>query len=194
MNGRVLIAVGFSLLFFGRGSLNAADPSQEALEGEIDRTKTQAGMNLSSGYDSLYMYKGGNVIPGDGIAWVRLDPVFQFGRNDILDIPFWYATALGNPLPNVVQNYREFDVPVIFTHKTGDLAFTAAHDLYFYFNYPGFRQVKGSSTNYTSDPHGPERPAPFHGFLPSIISTNSEMPMGRLMGASIRDRVFSAPP
>ena len=139
MNGRVLIAVVLGLLFLGLESLNAADPSQEALEGQIDRTKTQAGMNLSSGYDSLYMYKGDNVIPGDGIAWVRLDPVFQFGRNDILDIPFWYATALGNPLPNVAQNYREFDVPVIFTHKTGDLAFTAAHDLYFYFNYPGFR-------------------------------------------------------
>ena len=101
--------------------------------------KAPTGVNFTTGYDSLYMFKGGNVIPGDGIAWVRLDPVSQFGQNDILDVPFWYATALGNPLPNVAQNYREFDVPVTYTHRAGDFAFTAAYDLYFYFNYPGFR-------------------------------------------------------
>jgi len=139
MWGRVLILTALGPLFLGLVGLNAADPSEEALQDGIDRAKTQAAMNLSSGYDSLYMYKGANVIPGDGIAWVRLDPVFQFGKSDILDVPFWYATALGNPLPHVAQNYREFDVPVVFTHKQGDFAFTAAYDLYFYFNYPGYR-------------------------------------------------------
>jgi hypothetical protein len=139
MIGRLLTVALLILLFVCLQSLNAADPSEESLQEGIDRTKTHDGMNLTTGYDSLYMYKGGNVIPGDGISWVRLDPIFYFGQNDIIDVPFWYATAMGNPLPNVAQNYREFDVPVVLTHKAGNFAFTAAYDLYFYFNYPGFR-------------------------------------------------------
>ena len=95
-------------------------------------------MSLSSGYDSLYMFRGENVIPGCGIAWVRMDPVLYLGKNDVFDVPFWYATALGNPLPNVAQNYREFDVPLTYTHKAGDFAFTGSYNLFFYFNYPGY--------------------------------------------------------
>lgn len=131
--------MAFLFITSGFYPLTAADPQEELLQEKIDNSQHLAPVKLSTGYDSLYMYKGANVIPGDGITWVRLDPVCQFGRNDILDVPFWYATALGNPLPNVAQNYREFDVPVTFTHRAYDFAFTAAYDLYFYFNYPGFR-------------------------------------------------------
>ena len=138
MIGRKFTVALMVLLLVCLGPLKAADYAEESLQGGIEKKKTPAGMNLTTGYDSLYMFKGGNVIPGDGIAWVRLDPVFLFGKSDILDVPFWYGTALGNPLPNVAQNYREFDVPVTYTHKIGDFAFIAAYDLYFYFNYPGY--------------------------------------------------------
>lgn len=138
MNGRVLTLVLLGLLFLILGSLKAADPGELSLQEEVDAGKPLTGVNVSSGYDSRYVFRGENVIPGSGIAWVRMDPVLYLGKNDILDVPFWYVTALGNPLPDVAQNYREFDVPLTYTHKAGDFAFTASYNLYFYFNYPGY--------------------------------------------------------
>lgn len=138
MKRNVLLLSLVALFLADYTALNAADPSELSLQEEVDTEKPLTEMNLSSGYDSLYMFRGENVIPGSGIAWVRMDPVLYLGKNDVFDIPFWYATALGNPLPDVAQNYREFDVPLTYTHKVGDLALSASYNLYFYFNYPGY--------------------------------------------------------
>lgn len=136
-----LKAVAFALaglLFADYSVLKAADPEELSLQEEVDAANPLTGMNVSSGYDSLYMFRGENVIPGSGIAWARIDPVLYLGKNDVFDIPFWYATALGNPQPDVAQSYREFDAPFTYTHKAGDFVFTASYNLYFYFNYPGY--------------------------------------------------------
>ena len=138
MKERVLIPAMAAFLFLGLPLLKAADPGELSLQEEVDAGKPLTGMNVSSGYDSLYVFRGENVIPGCGIAWARIDPVLYFGKNDVFDVPFWYATALGNPRPDVAQNYREFDAPFTFTHKAGDFAFTASYNLYLYFNYPGY--------------------------------------------------------
>jgi len=85
------------ILFFilaGFCPLHAADPGELFLQEEVDAEKPFTGMNVSSGYDSLYVFRGENVIPGSGIAWVRMDPVLYLGKNDIFDVPFWYVTAL----------------------------------------------------------------------------------------------------
>jgi len=119
--------------------MRAADPEEQLIQDTTSPPPRGISMNASSGYDSLYMYKGVNVIPGDGIVWVSLDPLMKLGGNDFIDLPLWYAVALGDPLPKTAQNYREFDVPVIYTHKLGDFSLSAAYDLYLYFNYPGFR-------------------------------------------------------
>jgi len=119
--------------------MRAADPEEQLIQDTTSPSPRGISMNASSGYDSIYMYKGVNVIPGDGIVWVSLDPLMNLGVNDFIDLPLWYAVALGDPSPKSAQNYREFDVPVIYTHKLGDFSLSAAYDLYLYFNYPGFR-------------------------------------------------------
>ncbi len=138
MKPSALVLLFAALLFIDLSVLKAADPGELSLQEEVDSGKPVTGMNVSTGYDSLYVFRGENVIPGCGIAWVRMDPVLSLGKNDMFDIPFWYATALGNPRPDVAQNYREFDVPLTYTHKVGDFAFTGSYNLYFYFNYPGY--------------------------------------------------------
>ncbi len=138
MKLKVVVLAFACLLFTDLSVLKAADPGELSLQEEVDSEKPATGVNVSTGYDSLYVFRGENVIPGCGIAWVRMDPVLSLGKNDMFDIPFWYATALGNPRPDVAQNYREFDVPLTYTHKAGDFAFTGSYNLYFYFNYPGY--------------------------------------------------------
>jgi len=138
MKLKVFVLFFAGLVFMSHAVLKAADPGELSLQEEVDTGKALTGMNVSTGYDSRYVFRGENVIPGCGIAWVRMDPVLYLGKNDVFDVPFWYATALGNPLPDVPQNYREFDVPLTYTHKAGDFALTASYNLYFYFNYPGY--------------------------------------------------------
>jgi len=94
-------------------------------------------LNVSENYDSLYMYRGINELPNAGILSTTLEPVWHITSNDTLSVPFWYATAVGKTFSNGLQNYRELDVPVDYTHTIGNWTLGAGYQLYTYYNLEG---------------------------------------------------------
>jgi hypothetical protein len=89
-------------------------------------------------YDSRYMFRGVNVLPNTGILWTEFDPVWHITANDNLSVPLAYGVALGKTYTAGLENYRELDVPVSYTHAIGNWTLGAGYQLYAYFNLPGY--------------------------------------------------------
>jgi hypothetical protein len=79
-------------------------------------------LTASENYDSRYMFRGVNVIPNTGILSTYLTPIWHITANDTLSAPLCYITAVGKTFNNNMQNYRELDIPVNYTHTFGALA------------------------------------------------------------------------
>ena len=94
-------------------------------------------LNVSENYDSRYMFRGVNIVPNTGILSTTFNPIWHISANDTLSVPIWYATAVGKTFPNGLQNYRELDVPVNYTHAIGNWTLGASYLLYTYYNVPG---------------------------------------------------------
>ena len=91
-------------------------------------------LNVSENYDSRYMFRGINVIPNAGILSTTVDPIWHITANDTLSMPLWFATAVGKTAGNGMQNYRELDVPLNYTHAIGNWTLGLGYQLYCYFN------------------------------------------------------------
>jgi len=89
--------------------------------------------SLSTGYDSLYMFRGTNVLRdtgyGDGLWSVNGDFTWNITDNDFLTVGGWMAFGLGNAVPG----YREFNAYTNYTHTMGDLAFGLGYTFYLVF-------------------------------------------------------------
>jgi len=98
-------------------------------------------------YDSLYMFRGVNMIPNTGILSWTADAVWNVTANDTISLPIWYGTAVGKTasLQNGnnfgyqswgygMQNFRELDIPIDYTHKIGNWAIGAGYTLYSFYN------------------------------------------------------------
>ncbi len=95
---------------------------------------------LSTGWDSAYMFRGVNVIPGASIYWTGLSTTFNLTENDFLTIGTWFGFGLGklsNTVGGGVTNYKELDVYANYTHTFGDLAVTLGYTFYNYLNITG---------------------------------------------------------
>ena len=93
---------------------------------------------ISTGYDSRYMFRGMNIIPNTGVVWVEAAPCWEITPNDSITLPIWYATAVGKAaFDGFNQNYRELDIPVNYTHTFGNLSLGAGYLLYTYYNLTG---------------------------------------------------------
>lgn len=85
---------------------------------------------LSAGWDSLYLYRGVNVLRGDGkygagIAWTELNVTFALTENDFLTADAWQCFATGG------DSYREFDFSFAYTRALGDLLVSAEYGLFY---------------------------------------------------------------
>lgn len=96
-------------------------------------------LNVSENYDSRYMYRGVNVCPNTGILSTTFNPIWHITANDTLSVPIWYATCVGKTFNNGIQNYRELDIPVNYTHAIGQWTLGAGYENYTYYNVPGNR-------------------------------------------------------
>ncbi len=93
--------------------------------------------NLSTGWDSLYMFRGVNVIShgaygnnsnyGSGIQWTDLSVSWNITPNDILTVEGWMAFGTQN------TTYKEFDLYTSYTHKIGDLSLSGGYSFYYVF-------------------------------------------------------------
>jgi hypothetical protein len=87
---------------------------------------------LSTGYDSLYMFRGVNVLRtgsyGSGLWWTDLNFTWNISDNDTLTIGGWQAFGLSK------ASYREFDAYLNYMHSFGDLSVGLGYT--FYYAYP----------------------------------------------------------
>jgi len=95
------------------------------------------GAALSTGWDSLYMFRGVNVIShgaygntsnyGSGIYWTDLSFTWNITPSDTLTIGSWAAFGTSN------TSYKEVDIYTSYTHTIGDLALSAGYIFYYVF-------------------------------------------------------------
>jgi hypothetical protein len=92
---------------------------------------------LSTGYDSLYMFRGVNTLShgvfgdtgdyGSGIYWTDLNFTWNITENDFLTVGSWMAFGTSNTA------YKELDLYTTYTHNFGNLAASAGYIFYYVF-------------------------------------------------------------
>jgi len=91
--------------------------------------------SLSTGYDSLYMFRGANVLRGSGYGpglwWTNADFTWNITDNDFLTIGAWMAFGLDSS--STYSGYRELDTYVKYTRTIGDLALSLGYTNYYVF-------------------------------------------------------------
>lgn len=102
--------------------------SCSALAGEKTLHTPWSG-SISAGYDSLYMFRGVNQLPGyagygSGISWTGLSLAWAPTETDIFSATTWMAFGLND------SNYKEMDLTLSYTRVWGDLSISAAYALY----------------------------------------------------------------
>ena len=96
------------------------------------------GASLSTGWDSLYMFRGVNVLShgaygntsnyGSGIYWTDLEFNWNITSNDVLTVGSWAAFGTSN------TSYKEVDIYTTYTHTFGkDFALSAGYIFYYVF-------------------------------------------------------------
>lgn len=85
--------------------------------------------DLSTGWDSLYMFRGVNVLPGfedygSSLYWTDLSVTFNLSENDFLTLGSWVAFGISE------TSYKEFDGYAAYTHTFGDLAVSLGYTYY----------------------------------------------------------------
>ncbi len=91
------------------------------------------GAALSTGWDSLYMFRGVNVLGansnyGSSLYWTDLNATWYITENDFINVGAWMAFGLGNTA------YKELDVYTSYTHTFGNLALSFGYTFYYYLN------------------------------------------------------------
>lgn len=89
--------------------------------------------NLSTGWDSLYMFRGINVLRNDksygsSLYWTDLNVTFNLTENDFLTIGAWNAFGIGN------TDYKEVDAYVSYAHTFGNLTAILGYTFYYIIN------------------------------------------------------------
>jgi hypothetical protein len=87
---------------------------------------------LSTGYDSLYMFRGVNTLRssgyGNSLWWTDANFTWNISDNDTLTVGGWQAFGLSK------ASYREFDAYLNYVHSFGDLSVGLGYT--FYYVYP----------------------------------------------------------
>lgn len=91
---------------------------------------------LSTGWDSLYMFRGANQLPGfagygSSISWTAVTLTSSPTDADALSIGTWMALGLGD------SDYKEVDAYAVYTRAIGDLSLSLGYSLYAVLNAPG---------------------------------------------------------
>jgi hypothetical protein len=105
-------------------------------------------VNASTGWDSLYMFRGVNVLGnGNGIYWLGGDLAVSPWENGAFVVGVWYGVGSWWNTANSQARYGELDVFAEYTHSFGDLSLTAGWIYYYYPNTPAVAGGANSSQN-----------------------------------------------
>lgn len=99
-----------------------------------DETSPWTG-SLATGWDSLYMFRGVNQLPGfegygSSISWTGLTLTWTFSEADSLTLGTWAAFGLTD------SDYKEIDAFAVYTKTIGDLSLALGYSLYAVINEP----------------------------------------------------------
>jgi hypothetical protein len=99
--------------------------------------------SLSTGFDSLYMYRGANVLGtgqwggyGDALYWTNASFTWNITDVDALTLGTWMAFGLGNTAP-YDPGYKELNVPVKYTRSIDNWTLGLGYTFYAVFG-PGY--------------------------------------------------------
>lgn len=110
----------FFLVFLGCLALTSSLRGEEA---------SGASFELGAGWDSLYMFRGVNQLPGfegygSSLSWTSVSVAWAVTAKDTLTLGTWQAFGLGE------SDYKEFDVTAAWTHAWNGFDFTLGYALY----------------------------------------------------------------
>jgi hypothetical protein len=92
-------------------------------------------ISASTGWDSLYMFRGVNVLGnGNGIYWVGGEVNITPWENGTVSTGIWYGVGSWWNGANAHSRYGELDIYADYTHTFGNLSLTAGWIYYYYTN------------------------------------------------------------
>jgi hypothetical protein len=135
---RILAAVGIAGVFLSH-PLFAGDGKKVLQESvAVEEARKWWGASLSTGWDSLYMFRGVNVLRfdqdgnkqryGSSLYWAQVNVSFMPTENDTITLGSWMAFGLTN------SRYKEYNATVNYIHTFGDLAVGMGYTFYYYLN------------------------------------------------------------
>ena len=150
---RILVAVGMAAALLTQPLLAAdAKTVQEKVVVEEEARKWW-GAELSTGWDSLYMFRGVNVLRfdqdgnkqkyGSSLYWTQVNVSFMPTENDTITLGSWMAFGIGN------TKYKEFNGIVNYAHTFGDLEVGVGYIFYYYLNSVLYQNELTASLEYT---------------------------------------------
>jgi hypothetical protein len=150
---RILVTVGVAGALLAKPLLAADGKTvQEKVVVEKEARKWWSA-DLSTGWDSLYMFRGVNVLRfdqdgnkqkyGSSLYWTQLDVSFMPTENDTFTLGSWMAFGIGN------TRYKEFDGIVNYAHTFGDLEVSVGYIFYYYLNSVNYQNELTAKLAYT---------------------------------------------
>ena len=90
-------------------------------------------VNASTGWDSLYMFRGVNVLGnGNGLYWLSADLTITPWENGALSAGVWYGVGSYYNGANTQARYGELDIFADYPHSFGNLDLTVGYIYYYY--------------------------------------------------------------
>lgn len=145
---KIVVAVGLAAVLASKPLLAGDGKTfKEKVIVEEETTKWW-GAALSTGWDSLYMFRGVNVLRGNqdygsSLYWTDLNFTWNITDNDFLNVGAWQAFGIGN------SSYKETDVYVTYTHTFGNLAASLGYIFYYYGNTEQYQNELTAKLAYT---------------------------------------------
>ncbi len=144
---KIVAAVGLAAMLATKPLL-AGDGKSFKEKVIVEEERKWWGAALSTGWDSLYMFRGVNVLRGDmsygsGIYWTDLSFTWNITDNDFLTVGSWVAFGTQK------TNYKELDVYTSYTHTFGDLAVSFGYIFYYVWASPLYSHELNAKVAYT---------------------------------------------
>jgi hypothetical protein len=144
---KIVAAVGLAAVLATKPLL-AGDGKSFKEKVVVEEERKWWGASLATGWDSLYMFRGVNVLGanqdyGSSLYWTDLSFTWNITDNDFLTVGTWMAFGLGNTA------YKEFDLYATYTHTFGNLAVSFGYVFYYYLNSELYQNELNAKVAYT---------------------------------------------
>jgi hypothetical protein len=150
---RILMVAALAGVLFTK-PLFAADGKEVAETAVVkEEARKWWAASLSTGWDSLYMFRGVNVLRfdqdgnkqryGSSLYWTQLNASFMPTETDTITLGSWMAFGLSR------TNYKEFNALANYVHAFGDLSVGFGYTFYYFLASVLYQNELNASLAYT---------------------------------------------